>query len=99
MLHSFITVNRSAAENDALGNDFHARFVESRTVKMVQYVYRLQECGGGAVKKKDWLILGGVLLLAALAFLATRFLLPSASDADVTIYLHGEVYAKVSSDE
>ena len=51
------------------------------------------------MKKKDWLILGGVLLLAALAFLATRFLLPSASDADVTIYLHGEVYAKVSSDD
>ena len=49
------------------------------------------------MKKKDWLILGGVLLLAALAFLATRFLLPSGSDADVTIYLHGEVYAKVSS--
>ena len=66
---------------------------------MVQYGYRLHRSGGGAVKKKDWLILGGVLLLAALAFLATRLLLPSDSDANVTIYLHGEVYARVPADD
>lgn len=66
---------------------------------MVQYGYELQNCGGGVVKKKDWLILGGVLVLAALAFLATRLLLPAGSGADVTIYLHGEVYKQVSADD
>jgi len=51
------------------------------------------------MRKKDWLIIGGVLLLAALAFFVSRVVMPAPSGATVTIYLHGEVYASVSADD
>lgn len=53
-------------------------------------------CG---LKKKDWLIIGGVLLIALLALLVSRFVLPHPSGATVTVYVGGEVYRQVSADD
>ncbi len=50
------------------------------------------------MKKKDILLIGGVLLLAALALLGSRLLTPKGSGATVTVYVGGEVYARVSAD-
>lgn len=49
------------------------------------------------MKKKDWLIIGGVLLLAAAAFLVSQLIHPKTSGAMVTVYVGGEVYARVSA--
>ncbi len=51
------------------------------------------------MKKKDWLIVGGVLLLALLTFLAVRLSAAKNTDATVTVYVRGEVYAKVDADD
>ena len=51
------------------------------------------------MKKKDILLICGVLLLALAAFFASRLLLPKSSGAEVTVYVGGEVYAKVSADD
>jgi hypothetical protein len=51
------------------------------------------------MKKKDILLICGVLLLALLAFFASRLLAPQGSDAEITIYVGGEVYAKVLADD
>jgi len=51
------------------------------------------------VKKKDILLICGVLLLALVAFFASRLLLPNSSGAEVTVYVGGEVYAKVSASD
>lgn len=51
------------------------------------------------MKKKDILLIGGVLMLALLAFFASRWLAPKSAEAEITIYVGGEVYAKVSADE
>ena len=47
------------------------------------------------MKKKDILLICGVLLLALAVFFASRLLLPNSSGAEVTVYVGGEVYAKV----
>ncbi len=47
------------------------------------------------MKKKDWLIIGGVLLLAAVVFLVSQLINPKSSGAAVTVYVGGEVYARV----
>lgn len=49
------------------------------------------------MKKKDILLIIGVLLLALLAFGASRLLRPVSSGATVTVYVGGEEYAKVSA--
>ena len=51
------------------------------------------------MKKKDWLIIGGALLLALLAFLATRLLAPKSAGATVTVTVGGTVYAKIGADD
>ena len=51
------------------------------------------------MRKKDWFIIGGVLLLALAAFAASRLLQPADSAATVTIYVGGDVYARVSADD
>ena len=51
------------------------------------------------MKKKDWLIIGGALLLALLAFLATRLLAPKSAGATVTVTVGGAVYAKIGADD
>ena len=52
-----------------------------------------------AMKKKDILLIVGVLLLALLVFGVSRLLMPASSGATVTVYVGGEVYAKVSADD
>lgn len=47
------------------------------------------------MKKKDWLIIGGVLLLAAVVFLVSQMTNPKSSGATVTVYVGGEVYKRV----
>lgn len=49
------------------------------------------------VKKKDWFLIGGVLLLALLAFLATRLFTPKSAGATVTVHVGGAEYAKASA--
>ncbi len=51
------------------------------------------------MKKKDVLLISGVLLLALVAFLASRLLLPQSTAARVTVYVGGEVYAEVAADD
>jgi hypothetical protein len=51
------------------------------------------------MKRKDWLIIGGVLLLAAVAFLVSQLTNPKSSGAAVTVYVGGEVYARVSASD
>lgn len=51
------------------------------------------------VKKKDWLIIGGVLLLALAAFLATRLIAPKNAGATVTVYVGGTVYQKAGASD
>lgn len=51
------------------------------------------------MQKRDWFIIGGVLLLALIAFAASRLLQPANSAATVTIYVGGDVYARVSADD
>ena len=51
------------------------------------------------MKKKDWLIIGGVLLLAAVAFLVSQMTNPKSSGAAVTVYVGGEVYARVLAND
>lgn len=51
------------------------------------------------MKKKDILLICGVLLLALSAFFVSRLVTPKSSAAEVTIYVHGDVYAKVSANE
>lgn len=51
------------------------------------------------MKKKDWLIIGGVLLLALIALGVSQLLIPKGSGATVTVYVGGEVYACVSADD
>ena len=51
------------------------------------------------MKKKDWLMIGGVLLLALLAFIASRVLAPKQPEATVTIYVGEKVYQTVPADD
>ena len=51
------------------------------------------------VKKKDILLIGGVLLLALAAFLASQYLVPKSSGATITIYVGSEVYASVDAND
>ena len=51
------------------------------------------------MKKRDWFIIGGVLLLALAAFVSSRLLAPKASGATVTIYLGDAVYETLSADD
>jgi len=51
------------------------------------------------MKKKDVFLICGVLLLALLAFLASRLFMPQSSSAQVTVYIGGEVYAEVAADD
>ncbi len=51
------------------------------------------------MKKKDVLLISGVLLLALLAFLASRLLMPQSTGARVTVYVGGAVYAEVAADD
>ncbi len=49
------------------------------------------------MKKKDILLICGVLLLALFAFLASRFFVQKSDAAQVTVYVGGAVYAQVSA--
>ena len=51
------------------------------------------------MKKKDVLLICGVLLLALLAFLASRLLMPQSTGARVTVYVGDAVYAEVAADD
>ncbi len=51
------------------------------------------------MKKKDILLIGGVLLLALAAFFASQFLVPKSSGAVITIYVGSEVYASVDASD
>lgn len=51
------------------------------------------------MKKRDWIILAGVLLLALLAFATSRLLAPKAPAATVTVYVGGNEYQKARADE
>lgn len=51
------------------------------------------------MKKRDWFILGGVLLLALLAFAASRLLAPQTPSATVTIFVGGTQYRQVRADD
>lgn len=51
------------------------------------------------MKKKDIFLICGVLLLALLAFLASRLIMPQTIGARVTVYVGGEVYAEVAADD
>ena len=51
------------------------------------------------MKKKDVLLICGVLLLALAAFLASRFFAQKSDTAQVTVYVGGKVYAQVSAND
>ena len=51
------------------------------------------------MKKKDIVLICGVLLLALLAFLASRLLMPQSTGARVTVYVGDAVYAEVAADD
>jgi len=51
------------------------------------------------MKKKDIFLICGVLLLALLAFLASRLLMPQSTGARVTVYVGDAVYAEVAADD
>ena len=51
------------------------------------------------MKKKDWFIIGGVLLLALVAFFASRLFSKEKSSEMVTIYIGSEVYQTVAADD
>ncbi len=51
------------------------------------------------MRKTDWFIIGGVLLLALVAFAVSRLVQPADSTATVTIYVGGDVYARISADD
>lgn len=51
------------------------------------------------MKKKDIILIGGVLLLALAAFLASQYFVPKSSAATVTIYVGSDVYASVSASD
>ena len=55
--------------------------------------------GGKRMKRKDWFIIGGVLLLALVAFFASRMFSKEKSSEMVTIYVGSEVYQTVSADD
>ena len=52
-----------------------------------------------SVKKRDWIIVGGVLLLALLAFAASRLLTPKTPSATVTVFVGGKQYRQVRADD
>ena len=52
-----------------------------------------------SVKKRDWIIVGGVLLLALLAFAASRLLTPKTPGATVTVFVGGKQYRQVRADD
>ena len=52
-----------------------------------------------SVKKRDWIIVGGVLLLALLAFAASRLLAPKTPSATVTVFVGGKQYRQVRADD
>ena len=51
------------------------------------------------MKRKDWFIIGGVLLLALVAFFASRMFSKEKSGEMVTIYVGSEVYQTVAADD
>ena len=51
------------------------------------------------MKKKDILLICGVLLLALAAFFATRLFAQENDTAKVTVYVGGAVYAQVSASD
>ena len=51
------------------------------------------------MKKKDILLICGVLLLALASFFASRLFAQKSNAAQVTIYVGGAVYAQVSADD
>ena len=51
------------------------------------------------MKKKDILLICGVLLLALAAFFALRVFAQKSDAAQVTVYVGGAVYAQVSADD
>jgi hypothetical protein len=51
------------------------------------------------VKKKDILLICGVLLLALVAFFVSRLFAQKSDAAKVTVYVGGAVYAQVSADD
>ena len=51
------------------------------------------------MKKKDVLLICGVLLLALAAFFATRLFAQENDTAKVTVYVGGAVYAQVSAND
>jgi hypothetical protein len=51
------------------------------------------------VKKKDVLLICGVLLLALAAFFSTRLFAQENDTAKVTVYVGGAVYAQVSASD
>ena len=55
--------------------------------------------GGKRMKRKDWFIIGGVLLLALVAFFASRMFSKEKSGEMVTIYVGSKVYQTVSADD
>ena len=55
--------------------------------------------GGKRMKRKDWFIIGGVLLLALVAFFASRMFSKEKYGEMVTIYVGSEVYQTVAADD
>ena len=51
------------------------------------------------MKKRDWIITAGVLLLALLAFAASRLLMPKTPGATVTIFVGETQYCQVRADD
>ena len=51
------------------------------------------------MKKKDILLICGVLLLALAVFAVSRWLPPKSASAQVTVYVGDKVYAQVSADD
>ena len=51
------------------------------------------------MKKKDILLICGVLLLALVAFFASRLFAQKTDAAQVTVYVGGAVYAQVSAND
>ena len=51
------------------------------------------------MKKKDILLICGVLLLALVAFFASRLFAQKSNAAQVTVYVGGAVYAQVSAND
>ena len=51
------------------------------------------------MKKKDILLICGVLLLALAAFFASRLFAQTSDAAQVTVYVSGAVYAQVSAND